>query len=76
MPACFCLCSAGFHHSDIVLGLCLGNGAAHNGLDRPISVNDQEDSPDPGMPTDQRDLDNSSVEAVFPGDSRLCQLDN
>jgi hypothetical protein len=57
MLACFCLCSASVNHSYIVLGLCLGDGAAHNGLDLPISVNNQEDSPNPEMPTDQPDLD-------------------
>lgn len=33
-----------FHHSYTVLGLCLGNGATHEGLGLPMPINNQDNS--------------------------------
>lgn len=63
--------SKGNNHSS---GLSLGNGVTHSGLSVPTSM-DNQDNPSTDTSTGQPKLYKSPLR-VFPGDSRLCQVDS
>jgi hypothetical protein len=53
----------------------LGNGAAHSGLDHPISISKSK-----AIPSTRAhrpiDLDGPAVKTLLPGDPTFCQVDN
>lgn len=73
-------------HVDLPLAPCLasfliqsrlsypGNDVAHSGQTPPALTN-RQDNPH-RQPADQYDVGNSSIEALFPGDSRLCPVNS
>ena len=54
---------------------CLGNGAAHSGLGPPALINILHTAPI-DLHTGHFDVDNPSMETLFPDDTRLCLVDS